>query len=189
MVIYLAHNTINNKLYIGKTTSTLDKRIYSHKRAAQKGVKTVFHCAIRKYGFDSFKFSTIGYCINKEDLNKLEKFFIALHGSKIPDGYNLTDGGDGNDGTIKPNLGIHLSDETKEKIRRANLGKKQSKETIGKRSESLKLAYREGRRKSLRGMPSPLKGRRGNPAWNKGMKGFLKGRTTWNKKITQEVTA
>ena len=45
------------------------------------------------------------------------------------------------------NKGIKRTDEFKEKIRQRQLGTKQSIKTIEKRSESLKVAYKEGRRK------------------------------------------
>jgi len=84
--------------------------------------------------------------LSKEELNDKEKFYIKQFNSKIPNGYNMTDGGDGNDGTIKPNLGKHLLEETKDKIRLANLGKKYPEEVCRKKSSSLKKAYTEGRK-------------------------------------------
>lgn len=50
---------------------------------------------------------------------------------------NMTEGGEGHLG-LKVRLGATLSDETKEKLRQANLGKKQSLETIQKRKETIK---------------------------------------------------
>ena len=50
---------------------------------------------------------------------------------------NMTEGGEGHKG-LKVRLGIAVSEETKEKLRQANLGKKQSPETIKKRMETFK---------------------------------------------------
>ena len=50
-----------------------------------------------------------------------------------------------NDGSNRK--GKHLSEETKEKLRQANLGKKYSEETKKKKSETLKRLYAEGKKK------------------------------------------
>lgn len=46
-------------------------------------------------------------------------------------------------------LGKHRSEETKEKLRQANLGKKYSEETKRKKSETLKNLYKEGKMKGF----------------------------------------
>lgn len=181
MIIYQVENLVNNKKYIGKTKGTLDGRKYGHFYDAKRGCKTIFHRAIRKYGEKNFKFSVLENCSDLNELNEKEKFYISELKSKTPCGYNMTDGGDGNDGTIKPNLGIPMKDEQKEKLRISNLGKKHSEETKRKMSES-----QIGKHSEPKG-PSPKKGiPSGVEAWNKGMVGFLKGRTAWNKGLTKE---
>ena len=50
---------------------------------------------------------------------------------------NMTNGGEGHLG-LKVRLGDKLSDETKDKLRKANLGKKQSQDVIEKRKKTLK---------------------------------------------------
>ena len=85
-------------------------------------------------GFDSVK---IAENIDRElaalaEIEKIDQ--LRRLGFKLA---NLTDGGEGTLGS-KHNLGLIRSDSTKEKIRQANLGKKQSQETINKRIETFK---------------------------------------------------
>jgi len=49
-IIYCHKNRLNKKSYIGWSNKTIDKRWEIHCRVAQKGVKTLFAQALRKYG-------------------------------------------------------------------------------------------------------------------------------------------
>jgi len=97
--IYVYLNKINNKAYIGKTISLLQRRKSEHKyNAFTKNTNTHFYNALRKYGADNFAVSVL---LEKEmtikELNHWEETFIALfetRNHKI--GYNTTKGGDGN---------------------------------------------------------------------------------------------
>lgn len=148
MIIYQAINLVNGKSYIGKTKTPLEKRKWGHLNNAKKGVKSAFYNAIRKYGEENFKFIILDELkLHRSDvLNHKEKYYISLFNTVAPNGYNMTKGGDGNDGSIKPNLGKHLSEEVKERLRIANLGKNHSEETKIKMSDSHKKSYAEGRR-------------------------------------------
>lgn len=53
MIVYKATNNINNKVYIGITTKTLEHRKSIHKKDS-KTKDTYFYKAIRKYGFENF---------------------------------------------------------------------------------------------------------------------------------------
>lgn len=191
MIIYKAENKINNKVYVGKTKGTLEGRMRSHISDSVKyKSKTYFHNAIRKYGSNNFQFSVVeevdGNSVSF--LNDREKYWIKTLDSRIPNGYNMTKGGDGNDGTIKPNLGVKLSEEQKEKLRLANLGKKLSIETKEKMSKSQYKSYQNPNRGTIRGRISPKKGiPTGVEAWNKGFVGFLKGKKAWNFGLTKET--
>jgi group I intron endonuclease len=180
MLIYKAENLKTGKIYVGKTVGDLESRKWGHLHSAKVGSKTVFHNSIRKHGPENFKFSILEECPSGVDLSVRERFYISELKSRLPNGYNMTDGGDGNDGTIKPNLGLHLSEPTKEKIRKANLGKRHLGETRIKISTANK-----GKHSAPKG-PSPKKGiPSGITAWNKGLDGFLAGRTAWNKGLTK----
>ena len=96
-LIYKITNDINEKIYIGMTTRTLEKRKADHLNACFDPAKREYgykiYKAIRKYGVEHFKFSIIEECDN-EDLPRKEKYYIKLYNSVI-DGYNETYGGKG----------------------------------------------------------------------------------------------
>ena len=91
MIVYRAVNKINGKVYIGKTIGKLNRRIASH----LKSKSGIFPRALRKYGVESFEFSIIDIAYNMEVLHEKEKYWIRYYESKVPNGYNLTDGGEG----------------------------------------------------------------------------------------------
>jgi group I intron endonuclease len=129
--VYLAENTVNGKKYIGKTNRTLSSRKKEHQKHARYGSRSYFHKAIRLYGFESFIWTVLFKSYNAAALCESEQNFIKQLNTKVPRGYNLTDGGEGR-------FGLGLSEETKEKLRQANLGKKHSSETKIKMSEARK---------------------------------------------------
>ena len=99
-IIYKATCKINNKRYIGQTIRDLDERIKDHKNAAYSNKKeySMFHRAIRKYGFENFIWEVICEC-DDLNLNIKEKEYIKLEKSHSSQGgYNLTWGGDNNFG-------------------------------------------------------------------------------------------
>jgi len=134
MFIYKLTNTLNNKIYIGLTTESISERC--RKRIAEAKYRDSRNSyilnAIRKHGSEVFKVEQIDTAITLEELQQKEIFYIQQYNStnrKI--GYNLTKGGEGN-------LGLKMSDETKEKIRQKRLGNKWSNERKLKHSETLK---------------------------------------------------
>jgi group I intron endonuclease len=152
MIVYKATNLINGKIYIGQTSLSLEARKRTHFRDAKSNkFNMLFHNAIREYGTNCFVWEIIDQCLTSESFDDLEKHYIKLFHCKYPDGYNLTDGGKGGCGlkisseTRKKksdsmrgernhNFGKHLSEETKQKIRIANIGKHHSEETKKKMS-------------------------------------------------------
>lgn len=93
-IIYKVTNDINNKVYIGQTTYTLEQRWANHVNASLKNVdKFHFHSAIRKYGPKHFKIEEIERCPESE-LNNKEKYYIQKFNS-IENGYNISIGGEG----------------------------------------------------------------------------------------------
>lgn len=109
LIIYKVTNLVNNKIYIGKTILGLNRRMRAHYHEAEKrSYKMVFHDALRKYGKDNFVWEILDTVMLSDLLLDLEKFYIAKYNSKIPNGYNMTDGGDGMSG-YKP------SEETRKK--------------------------------------------------------------------------
>lgn len=115
----------SGKSYIGQTTDEL-KRKRQHKQAAynekDKSYNYKFHTAIRKYGFDSFKYEILYtiFCNTLEELinilNEKEIYYIGLYDS-YRNGYNMTIGGNQLHGELHPSYGTHLSEEHKEKLK------------------------------------------------------------------------
>ena len=134
-------NKINGKIYVGKTKRTLAVRVNEHIKGA---ADSLIHRAIIKYGFENFEVSVLEKCNSMEELNEREKFWISKLNSKVPNGYNLTDGGDGG-------LGHVVTLETRQKISTSKTGKsghppseKQLRITaeIGRKSKGRKLRPR-----------------------------------------------
>lgn len=149
-VIYKHQNKLNGKCYIGQTRKSVEER-FGPQGKGYSGSK--FGKAIDKYGWELFTheiLETIEADTEEElqeKLNKRERFYVSIFDS-YKNGYNADLGG---------NSKI-VSEETKEKIRLANIGKKASEETKRKISEKLrgvpkknKDAYRisNGKRKGI----------------------------------------
>ena len=93
MLVYIAKNIVNNKVYIGITKRTLEKRIYEHLYSSSipdKYLNIRFYNSIKKYGKDNIKWDIIYQCNSVEELLKKEEYFIKLYDSTNPDkGYNM----------------------------------------------------------------------------------------------------
>ena len=126
-VIYKITNKINNKHYIGQTIVGVHKRWNDH-IGQSKRLNTVLAKAIRKYGKENFEVTEIVNTFNREELNKAEISYIAEFNSLTPNGYNLTIGGEGASPT----------EETKQKISKAHLGMRHTKESRQLMSDSKK---------------------------------------------------
>lgn len=118
-VVYM-HTTPSNKRYVGITSNRINRRW-------QNGFgyrnNPYFFNAILKYGWDNIRHEILYEDLSKEDACQIEVELISKYKSNDAKyGYNLSLGGE------NPYKGF-VSEETKEKIRKANLGKKASKET------------------------------------------------------------
>jgi group I intron endonuclease len=124
MVIYLIHNTVNDKYYVGKTTKPLQVRWDKHKVEARRGNRAYLYKAMRKYGADKFTIHPLMSTLKTEEqLNEQEQFLIALFKANDPQyGYNLTQGGDGCNG-------YKHTPHTKEHLRDVMSGRKPSPQT------------------------------------------------------------
>lgn len=121
-VIYKITNEVNGKIYIGKTTADENYYWEWHKSSARRGVNKVLYHSMRKHGVEKFSFTAIhdvlapDYHRLNKTLNSLEIRYIRVYNSKAPNGYNLTDGGDGT-------VGHKRSEEFKERLRVIKTGK------------------------------------------------------------------
>lgn len=135
--IYKITNNINGKVYIGQSKN-IERRFSEHKnRCVKKSCKTILYLAYDKYGFDNFSFEIIEEC-TIENLDTFEKYYIAKYKSNIKKyGYNLTSGGLGYNGKFTVEHKLNMSQA---KLGKNNplYGKSPTKETLEKRSESLK---------------------------------------------------
>lgn len=95
MIVYVAKNLVNEKEYVGMTSSSLQKRIKKHEWSAAKGSPTIFHNAIRKYGIEAFCFSILSTHQTRAEMAEAEIATIKKRGTNYPKGYNITLGGDG----------------------------------------------------------------------------------------------
>lgn len=119
-IIYKLTNTVNNKIYIGGTSDTLDFRFHRHVLKSIGGSDYPLHKAIREFGEEAFTRNIIEECHSLEQMNQREAYWIASLSSTNPDiGYN-----------VKPGGGIRLqSIESKIKIGNAHRGKISEKRT------------------------------------------------------------
>lgn len=148
--IYVFQNTLNYKVYIGKTNNP-EIRFKRHLNIVKNGKSigkkkfNLIHAAILKYGIANFSYQIIDEFENEKESLEAEKFWIEFFRSDVNKfgnecGYNLTAGGDGQSGNHNPK---HTT-SSKAKISVAQLGKKkgpQSKNHIIKRVASFKKSY------------------------------------------------
>lgn len=157
--IYCITNNINNKRYIGQSKD-IYKRWSVHICLLNKGEHDNKHLqnSWSKYGESNFSFTIIEEC-DEECLDERECYYILKYNTIDSNfGYNLQCGGGVNriireetrlkliEAAKKSHMnyvpgsrighmkGGHLSEETKEKLRQAHLGKKASEETKKKLS-------------------------------------------------------
>lgn len=115
--IYLVQNKTNGKQYIGQAVQVKAQnkkhgylgRWKTHKTEAKHKGKTrqVLHDAIRKYGADNFDVQLL-VTVDKRDANDYEIMMIDMYKTRLPFGYNGTEGGSG--------CATPHTDETKAKI-------------------------------------------------------------------------
>ena len=91
--IYKITNTINGKIYIGKTEFSVEKRFKEHLRDSDKITleKRPLYSAIRKYGKKAFTVETI----EETDFPEEREIYWIEYYQSFKYGYNATLGGDG----------------------------------------------------------------------------------------------
>lgn len=163
--IYMIINKINGKKYIG-LSNNMKRRKYEHFAPHRANSKMHISKAITKYGRDKFEFITLENC-TVDKLAEREQYWIKLYkpeynSTEGGDGNTnpvsdevkkilslrgkeqwarMTKDEKQNvitNNLTGPTIGVPRSKKTKEKLRKANLGKKQSRETILKRKKSTK---------------------------------------------------
>lgn len=91
--IYKITNTLNDKVYIGQTIKTVQKRFTQHKNNSNKEYfsQIVLYKAFNKYGIENFICEEIEEVPNNK-LDEREKYWIEYYDSYF-NGYNSTLGG------------------------------------------------------------------------------------------------
>lgn len=163
--VYCHTNKINGKKYFGITSRPVKDR-WRNGNGYDK-TQVYFWNAITKYTWDGFEHEIILDCLTETEAKEKEIELIALYKTNCRRynnptyGYNCTDGGDGTSGHEvteetrqkiseavinnyrqtgrKPwNYGIPMSEEQKEQVRQAHIGKPLSEEHRKKLSDAKK---------------------------------------------------
>jgi group I intron endonuclease len=125
--IYIVTNIVNAMQYVG-VTNNLDRRWSQHR--SMNGTSRYLHAAIKKHGIENFVFTHVATAFDLENAFQIEKILISEHKTKSPDGYNLTDGGEGC-------YGYKVSEETRAKMREARAKQIQTPEANEKRRKAM----------------------------------------------------
>lgn len=123
MQVYKITNLLNNRIYIGQDSNSNPNYFGSGKLIKQ---------AIKKYGKENFIKEIICECLNKQELDEKEKYWIdKLKSTNREIGYNITIGGSGGVSYGESNgmFGRKHSKKTIEKMKAIKIGKKQSEAT------------------------------------------------------------
>lgn len=165
MIIYKITNQINNKSYIGKTIKTIDERFKTHLKNAKNKINRRLYDSMNFYGYENFLIEQIDIASSIEELNQKEIYYINLYDSIMPNGYNMTTGGDGGytlekwsdedrrslyEQQAKNRLWYKVTDETKELMkvsaikREANKTASQKEIISNKISLTLKRKFASG---------------------------------------------
>lgn len=114
--IYLRTNTVNGKKYVGQAKD-FKRREYQWHDTKQSYAGALINNARKKYGVENFKTEILDECETLEEANELEKYYIKKLNTKFPNGYNLTNGGEGIEG-------FEHSEETRKKIAETKKGER-----------------------------------------------------------------
>ena len=142
--IYKITNKINNKVYIGCTVTSLEKRYYEHLyRCFKTDYKSKLYNSIKKYGEENFTIELIEEC-EVSNIYEIERRYIKEYDS-FKNGMNSTLGGEGCLGyTHSPEIRKKISKTIKE----GNSHKGKTYETLyGRNGETEKERRRESVKK------------------------------------------
>lgn len=93
MYIYKITNIITNKVYIGRTTRSIEQRFREHCTAAAKGYRQHLYQSMRQYGVENFKVEQIDQASSIEELSQKEAYWTEYYQSYYT-GYNMTFAGE-----------------------------------------------------------------------------------------------
>ena len=162
--IYLITDTTNNMKYAGKHHYHIEGELDPNYHGSGIIIKNIY-----KKRPETLKEEYIKTCYSEEEMCSDEQHYIKVFDTLWPNGYNLTEGGDG----------VLPSEEVKKKMSNAkkgkpahNKGKPMSEEQKKKLSDSLK-----GRTSPMKGRTSPNKGKPMSEEQKKKLSNAHKGKT------------
>jgi group I intron endonuclease len=118
--IYCTTNLVNGKKYIGQHKNSARNKNYI-------GSGKFFQKSVNKYGIENFQKEILQYCVDKEDLNESEIYWIDYFGAVKSDlFYNVAPGG------VAFNKGIQHTEESCLKMSLLKKGRKPTEESIAK---------------------------------------------------------
>lgn len=158
--IYALVNQTDGRMYIGQSRN-LEKRKTTHFWMLRENRHFNVHLQRAWNRGDRFDFKVLETC-KTSDLNQKEKMWIKKLNT-MQEGYNLCEGGDATEG-------YHFTKEQKEKISKANKGRKRSAEVSKRAQETLKKRMVEDKEFSKR-----LTTLRRQQALDRGFGGYNKG--------------
>lgn len=130
--VYVHHNNINGKRYVG-ITNDIKKRWYGNGKAY--AVCKHFANAIKKYGWHNFTHYILEDNLTLDQANELEQIYIERYKTLDREyGYNIQPGGH----CVPSMRGKHHSEETKRKMREKALGRVIPEEQKKHHSEVMK---------------------------------------------------
>ena len=93
--IYKITNLINNKIYVGKTTKTLEERFQTHLHDSKKEKLShrPLYKDMKEYGAENFSIELLEE--DNDNPSEKEIYWIEKLNSRIPNGYNIALGGEG----------------------------------------------------------------------------------------------
>jgi len=156
-VVYLLTNMINGKAYVGKAKD-VHCRMYEHRSGKRKrnGKMQCVDYAIQKYGWDNFRLELLETNIPEGELLEREGFYMKMHDTVVPNGYNILPPGVEVVSMKDPNVrarweaakeaGVLKMTETKQENREKRLSEMDASEAEALRYRLEKNADRERKR-------------------------------------------
>lgn len=106
--VYAHVNIFNRKVYVGITNS-ISRRWGKNGSGYTSNKYGCFKRAILKYGWDNFEHIILENNLTLKEARVLEQLYIKALDAKVPNGYNLTNGGEGV-------VGVPFTEEHRKKL-------------------------------------------------------------------------
>lgn len=137
--IYRIINKITHKCYIGESKCfNINRRWNQHKKTIEnnKGCCPALRDAVIKYGIENFIFTVLIICFD-DDRFKYEKEYINKYNSVVPNGYNLTNGGQGGGGFKGKKHSQEVKDKIKNTLKQKYIDNPELKQQLSKRNKMI----------------------------------------------------